>query len=197
MIETTVVTWILSKVWWSILGVLRRMGFDFAKRRFREKIKVELNSTDLDIDLITDTPVPYAWLKFKVRSASDVDLITKKIVAWVLVGGATADKIDWSAQDNILAKSLRNVNYHQIPDRLPERQTQDEVFQFYYPLPPHVDISKHVLSIDMVIEFDCIYGTISKTFQVHDNISKDKSDKWKTALDKWKQDYEGKESVWI
>jgi hypothetical protein len=187
-------TWLASKISLPILRVLSMFGIGWAKKKLRETVKVEIDkSLDIIPDIIPDTDTfPAAWLKFKVRGISEVNLIPKKIVAWILVGGATIGEITWSKQDFIFVKSLGMEKYHIIPNILPAGQTQDESFQFYYPLPLYVDFGKNKLVINGVIEFDSIFGTVSKKFQVEGNLSEDM---WENALDAWKKCYEGSKTL--
>ncbi len=188
MVVSETITWIASRIVWSILKVLSMMGIDWAKEKFRRKIKVEIDGK-LGLEFATETAFPAAWLNFKAISKSDVDLTPIQIVAWVLLGAATIDKISWSRQESIFTKSVGINMYHRIPD-VPA--TENAYFRFYYPLPPHVDFGKYELCLFGAIEFDCVYGKVVKNFQTSRILSEDE---WRKAMDKWKEEYKGKSVI--
>jgi hypothetical protein len=149
----------------------------------------------MNLVFATEWSNPAAWLNFKVRNYSDVNLTPKNIHAWVILGDVIIDKISWSRQESIFAKSVKIDLYHKIPD-LPATSNSPTTiahdFQFYYRLPMYADFGKNELSLLGAIEFDCLFGTVVKNFQTSYNLSEDE---WTKALDKWQKDFKGKRTI--
>lgn len=195
----TLLDWIVTKIWWSVLKGLSTVGVDWARKKLMNKIEKEIEVDNKgELNFLTETSFPAAWLKFKVISKAEVDLTPKHIIAWAIWCGAAIDKICWSKQENIFEREQSSAvrvltgstTYHSIP-KLPIKENR--YFGLYYPLPPHVDFGKHGLGLHGIIEFDCSFGTtVVKEFEVNFKISEDK---WKEALDIWTDSLKGKRTI--
>lgn len=182
MVETTTWgVWTASKIGLSILKILSRLGIEWAKEKLWNKINVEIEGK-MNVIFATEWYYPSAWLKFKLRNYSDVNLSPKNIVAWVILSGATIDKISWSKLEDTFSGSGEIGGQNKIPN-LPAAIDRD--IQLFYPIPSHVDFGRNELSLVGAIEFDSLFGTFVKYFQTKSNLSKDE---WKNALDKWQKD---------
>ena len=166
------------------------------KRKMLEKIKTEIEIDNKgELKFITNLSYPAAWLKFKITSKTEVNLTTKQIIAWVISGGAVIDKINWSWQEKILEMGKESAFYsgsttfHNISN-VPSKE--NVYFGLYYTLPLNVDFGKNRLGLAGVVEFDSIFGTILKDFEVGFRLPKVE---WEEALNVWGDSFKNEKTI--
>jgi hypothetical protein len=172
-----------------------KIGLGWAKERFQNKIEREIEVDNKgELIFAIEYSYPSAWLKFKITNMSDIYLKTKRIIAWVIQGGAPINKINWCWQEKILEKKKGSVYtgstvYNKISNCSPKGNVY---FYLYYPLAPYVDFGKQNLGLHGIIEFSSNFGTVIKEFNISLETTEDKCN---NALDKWKKDLGSKKTI--